>query len=169
MEKEAIKQAELEAHRQKYAIVERIKIEMQEKEARTNLSLVDKYAMEAQKEFQMVSMKDLAASGNFSCPQKYLNQRDQALEVPMECVRKLCEQIDQDYDDRVALEEIQGYVRQKEIPIEDDTVVEMFNDAIKGRGFVNEAQRIAPLTIEEVAKAVKGRHAWSVKKKEWEI
>ncbi len=79
---------------------------MEEKEAKTNLSLVDKYAMEAQSEFQMVSMKELAASGNFSCPKKYLNQRDSALEVPMECVRKLCEEIDQDYDDRVDLEEI---------------------------------------------------------------
>jgi len=45
----------------------------------------------------------------------------------------------------------------------------MFEDAIVGRGFVNEAQRLAPLTIEEVAKAVKGRHAWDTQKKTWEI
>lgn len=72
-EKEAIKVAEEEAHRRKYAIVEKIKHEMAIKEGTTNLSLVDKYAKEAQAEFEMVSMKDLAASGNFSCPKKYLN------------------------------------------------------------------------------------------------
>lgn len=64
-EKEAIQRAEEEAHRKKYAIVEKIKSEIAAKEAATPLSLVDKYAMEAQAEFQMVSMKDIAASGNF--------------------------------------------------------------------------------------------------------
>jgi len=86
----------------------------------------------------MVSMKELAASGNFSCPKKYLNQRDQPLEVPMECVRKLCEEIDKDYDDRLDLEEIQNYVQQKQLPIDESTVTKMFEDAILGRGFVNE-------------------------------
>lgn len=73
MEQEAVRLAAEEAHRKKYAIVERIKQEMTAKEAVTNISLVDKYAIEAQSEFAMVSMKDLANSGNFSCPKKYLN------------------------------------------------------------------------------------------------
>ena len=47
-EKEAIRKAEEEAHRRKYAIVEQIKQEMAAKEAAIPLSLVDKYAMEAQ-------------------------------------------------------------------------------------------------------------------------
>lgn len=47
MEKEAQRQAEEEAHRRKYAIVEKIKEEMAIKEATKNLSLVDKYAIEA--------------------------------------------------------------------------------------------------------------------------
>ena len=58
----------------------------------------------------MVSMKDIATSGNFSCPKKYLNQRDQPLEVPMECIRKLCDHIDADFDDRIELQEILDYV-----------------------------------------------------------
>ena len=41
----------MEAHRKKYAIVERIKGEIAAKEAAVNMSLVDKYAMEAQSEF----------------------------------------------------------------------------------------------------------------------
>jgi len=138
-EKEAVRRAEEEAYRQKYAIVEKIREEMRQKEAASPLSLVDKYAMEAQAEFQMVSMKDLAASGNFSCPKKYLNQRDQPLEVPMECIRKLCDLIDTDFDDRIDLNELIAFVKQRQLPIEESVVVEMFNDAIKGRGFVNES------------------------------
>ena len=45
----------------------------------------------------------------------------------------------------------------------------MFKDCCKGRGFINENQRFAPLTHEEVATAVRGRHAWNTKTKEWEI
>ena len=40
-----------EEHKRRYAIVEKIKVEMAQKEATQNLSLVDKYALEAQKEF----------------------------------------------------------------------------------------------------------------------
>ena len=76
MEQEEIRRAAEEAHRKKYAIVERIKQEMAAKEAVTSVSLVDKYAIEAQAEFAQVSMRDLRESGNFSCPKKYLNQRD---------------------------------------------------------------------------------------------
>lgn len=50
-EKEAIRKAAEEAHRRKYAIVEQIKKEIAAKEAAVPLSLVDKYAMEAQSEF----------------------------------------------------------------------------------------------------------------------
>ena len=76
MEQEEIRRAAEEAHRKKYAIVERIKQEMAAKEAVTSVSLVDKYAIEAQNEFAQVTMRDLRDSGNFSCPKKYLNQRD---------------------------------------------------------------------------------------------
>lgn len=37
----------------------------------------------------------------------------------------------------------------------------MFEDAIQGRGFINEEQRTRPLTHEEVAAAVRGRHRWN--------
>lgn len=50
-EKEELRLAAEEAHRKKYAIVEKIKQEMAIKEATQNISLVDKYAIEAQAEF----------------------------------------------------------------------------------------------------------------------
>lgn len=87
----------------------------------------------------------------------------------MECVRKLCDHIDTDFDDRVTLEELVDYVKRRELPITEETVNFMYDDAIKGRGFVNEAQRIAPLTHEEVATAVRGRHAYNSRTREWEI
>ena len=149
--------------------MERIKQEMAEKDAAVNLSMVDKYAKEAQAEFQTFTMKELRDSGSTQCPRKYLNQRDQPLEVPMECIRTLCDSIDKDFDDRITLEEMQSYIREKELPISDEIAEEMFADAIKGRGFVNEAQRLAPLSHDEVAGAVRGRHAWNTQTKEWEI
>ena len=47
MEQEAVRKAAEEAHRKKYAIVEKIKQEMAAKEAVVHASLVDKYAIEA--------------------------------------------------------------------------------------------------------------------------
>lgn len=57
----------------------------------------------------------------------------------MECIRALCDLIDKDFDDRVTLEELTEYIHEKELPISDQIAKEMFNDAIKGRGYVNEA------------------------------
>jgi len=57
----------------------------------------------------------------------------------MECIRNLCDRIDTDYDDRITLEEILDYIHEKELPIADEVAMEMVADAIKGRGFVNEA------------------------------
>jgi len=34
-------------------------------------------------------MKDVALSGSYTGPPKYLKQRDTPMEVPMECVRRL--------------------------------------------------------------------------------
>lgn len=61
------------------------------------------------------------------------------------------------------------YVRKKELPIEAEVVSAMYEDAIKGRGYANEAQRSAALTVEEVATAMRGRHAWNTKSKQWYI
>lgn len=102
-------------------------------------------------------MKEIRESGNYTCPPKYLNQRDTPLEVPMECVRKLCDTIDKDMDDRVGLNELKDYVKLKELPFEPGVEELMFEDAIKGRGFINEEQRVKPLSHEEVATAVRGR------------
>ena len=85
----------------------------------------------------------------------------------MDCIRKLCDHIDEDFDDKITLEELVGYVKRKELPIEESVVDAMYADAVKGRGYVNEAQRLAPLTHDEIATAVRGRHAWDIKAKRW--
>lgn len=45
----------------------------------------------------------------------------------------------------------------------------MFEEAIGGRGVITEKQRRAPLTHEEVAACVRGRHRWNRDAKEWEV
>ena len=114
-------------------------------------------------------MKELRESGNFTCPPKYLNQRDTALEIPMECVRRLCDAVDTNYDDRISEEELRAYIVKHELPFEDDIPTKLFNEAITGRGFSTEKQRTAPLSHEEVAACVRGRQKWNSDKKEWEI
>ena len=114
-------------------------------------------------------MKELAMSGDSQCPRKYLNQRDAPLEIPMECIRQLCDAIDEDFDDRISLEEISDYIREKQLPFDDNIAEEMFMDAIQGRGYINEKQRLEALTHEEVAATVRGRHRWNPELKEWEI
>ena len=83
-------------------------------------------------------MKELKESGNFSCPPKYLDQRDAALEIPMECIRKLCDAMDTDYDDRISEQELQDYIEKKQLPFEEGIATQIFNEALTGRGFATE-------------------------------
>jgi Ca2+-binding EF-hand superfamily protein len=87
----------------------------------------------------------------------------------MECIRKLCDAIDTDFDDRITVEELRAYIQLKELPFEDSIPEQMFEEAISGRGYINEAQRMAPLSHEEVAATVRGRHRYNPEWKEWEI
>ena len=57
----------------------------------------------------------------------------------------------------------------KQLPFEEGIEDKMFEDAIRGRGFINEEARVKPLSHEEVATAVRGRHKWNTETKEWEI
>ena len=56
----------------------------------------------------------------------------------MECVRKLCDAIDTDYDDKISEEELRVYIAKNDLPFEADIPSRLFNEAIQGRGFVNE-------------------------------
>jgi hypothetical protein len=52
-------------------------------------------------------MREMQASGLYSGPPKYLKQRDQPLEIPLDCIRKLADVIDRSFDERCSLQEIQ--------------------------------------------------------------
>jgi hypothetical protein len=73
----------------------------------------------------------------------------------------LCDAIDLSFDDRISLEEIHIYVNQKNLPISEKEINDMFNDAVAGRGVTTEKERWAPLTHQEVAACVRGRHKWN--------
>ena len=87
----------------------------------------------------------------------------------MECIRKLCDAIDTTYDDRIDLWEIHSYVKKKDLPISEKEIDALFEDAIQGRGVITEKQRRAPLSHEEVAACVRGRHKWNRSAGEWEV
>lgn len=87
----------------------------------------------------------------------------------MECIRRLCDAIDTTFDDRISLDEIKDYVRLKQLPIKEREVEALFEEAISGRGCTSEKQRRGPITHEEVAACVRGRHRWNSQGREWEI
>lgn len=114
-------------------------------------------------------MRELAAQGNYNGPPKYLAQREVPLEIPTECIIKLSDAMDDTMDDRISAEEIQEYVDKLQLPFEPGVCEKMFADAIEGRGYINEAQRVGPINHIEIAKACRGRHQWNTERKEWEI
>ena len=79
----------------------------------------------------------------------------------MECIRKLCDAMDTDFDDRISEEELQAYIEKKQLPFEEGIASQLFNEALTGRGFATEKQRLAPLSHDEVASTVRGRQKWN--------
>lgn len=45
----------------------------------------------------------------------------------------------------------------------------MFDEACSGRGYISDKQMKMPLTHEEIAACVRGRHCWDNQKKEWSV
>jgi hypothetical protein len=45
----------------------------------------------------------------------------------------------------------------------------MFKEACTGRGYISDTQMKGPLTHEEIAAAVRGRHRWNPEARVWEI
>ena len=72
-------------------------------------------------------------------------------------------------DERCDLPEIKSFVEKRQIPFEDGVVEKMFLEAASGRGFITDKQMRGPLTHNEIAAAVRGRHCWNTETKEWEV
>jgi hypothetical protein len=148
-------------------IVERALEKRAQKDERDKISPVTLAAARAQEPHKTLSVQELGTT--YDGPSKYLNQRDAPLEIPFEVVDKLFKAMDQDLDDKVSLDELLNYVKQHEIAIPTETVLEMFNHAASFRRVTQEDQYQRPLTIQEIQYAVRGRHAWDSAKKEWVI
>lgn len=140
---------------------------MRDKEEGDQVSNITKYAKGAQTAYQTVSMKEIADT--YSGPPKYLKQRDQPLEIPMDCIRKLCDAIDSSYDERCDLWELKAFIEKKELPFGEDLAKQMFLEASSGRGFITHKQMNGGLTHEEIAATVRGRHQWNIQTKTWEV
>eukprot|EP00347_Sterkiella_histriomuscorum_P011430 403372486 len=153
----------------RYDIVDRVLALQSEKDRLAQRSAVQEAALRAQQPFLQQSMKDIGNSGTFTGPPKYLNQRDAPLEIPIEVIKNLFTVMDQDMDERISIDELSVYSKKKYLPFDDDTIVEMFKEASSGRGIVHEKQREAPLTLEEIAAAVRGRHKWNSQARQWDV
>ena len=69
--------------------------------------------MKAQEAYQTPSMQDYVMAGTYTGAPKYLKQRDQPLEIPMDCIRKLSDVVDKTFDERCSLDELKDYVKLK--------------------------------------------------------
>lgn len=150
-------------HREKYAIVDKIRHEMELKENKAKVSVFQDTARRAEEGFLITSMKDLGDT--YTGPPKYLSQRDAPLEIPVECVRNLFDVIDTTMDDRISMEEILMYTERLQLPFDQDLVSQMFSEATSGRGSASRKQNESPLTAEEVSAAVRGRHKFNSRSK----
>lgn len=112
-------------------------------------------------------MKELG--DDYNGPPKYLTQRDAPLEIPMEVVRKLFMVMDADMDDKISYQELTDYIKRTEVAIEPEIIDEMYKEACSKRPITHEHQRYAPLSIEEIAQAVKGRYSQNLRTKEWDV
>ena len=62
---------------------------------------INKLALKAQLPYKTLSMKELLLNDNYFGASKYLKQRDSLLDIPIDCVRKLCDAIDKDCGESV--------------------------------------------------------------------
>jgi len=112
-------------------------------------------------------MKDLGSS--YAGPPKYLSQRDSPLEIPLEVVRKLFLAMDADMDDKISITELKDYIARFELAIDESTAEQMYMEAASKRAVTHEHQRTAPLTIEEIFAAVKGRFSYNRELQAWGV
>jgi len=106
---------------------------------------------------------------DFSGPAKYLNQRDAPLEIPSDIIKTFFRACDADCNDRLSTDELFRYSEKHQLPFTWDQVNEMFLDAVRGRVVTSEDKRYAPLVLDEIIAAVRGRHRWNTVTKEWEV
>ena len=72
-------------------------------------------------------MNEIQQQG-FNGPPKYLNQRDAPLEIPNDIVKQFFRACDQDFDDRLSLEELYNYCDKHRLPLTQDIVSEMYHE-----------------------------------------
>lgn len=91
------------------------------------------------------------------------------MEIPLDCIRKLADAMDRSYDERVDLQELKTYIEAKKLPFKEGTAEAMFKEASSGRGFITNKQMNGGLSHEEIAATVRGRHAWNIESKTWDV
>ena len=121
--------------------MEKVLIGIESKNKVVPIHPINKLASDAQLPYKTLSMKEFAQNGIYSGAPKYLKQRDSLLEIPIDCVRKLCDAIDQDCSDLVQLKHLKKYVEKCELPFDEGIVEKMFEEASQGRGQISEEKK----------------------------
>ena len=72
-------------------------------------------------------------------------------------------------DDKVSITELKNYIVRFELAIDNEIAEQMYAEAASKRGITHEYQRLAPLTIEEIYGAVRGRFSYDRNIQSWGV
>lgn len=72
-------------------------------------------------------------------------------------------------NDLISIDELIAYVEKTGVPIPEETIYEMYKEAVSYRAVVHESQKNKPLTFDEINYQVKGRFKWDTDTKSWDV
>ena len=116
------------------------------------------------------NIRELDKQGLYEGPKKYLAQKDAPLEVPFDVIRKFFLTVDTSGDYLLQIDEIISFVNLYDIRyVTPQNIIDMYHHATLGRKITQEKDKTAPLTMEEVSYAVRGRQSYNSKTQDWTI
>jgi hypothetical protein len=113
--------------------------------------------------------RKIVSSGRFqnltSSPPKYdAVYHPSPEEIPKLTSYNLFKAMDQDFDDRISLNELRAFTRSKNLnTITEEQIQEMFSEASSHRAIVHQKQKGEGLTLEELIATVRGRVSYGAK------
>ena len=78
----------------KQELLEHVRRMMETNNSSKPVNPINQCAEAAQLPYQTISMKEVSQAGTYTGPPKYLKQRSMPMEIPKECVIRLCDAMD---------------------------------------------------------------------------
>lgn len=145
-----------------------------EEEDKDKLSYNEQACFNNENRVRPLSIHYLNHFNMYDGPKKYLCQKDAPIDVDPKVIKKLFIAMDSRgkyaLDDRIQLEEMKGFAKRNEmIHMDDDIIEKMYYDAIRGRKIIHQKNMTEPLTLDEVAFALRGWKSYDTNTGSWSV